>query len=123
MPVGVFDGSPPSRLLRLNDTRMHRRVAFLIVLTWVPIAVLSGLQEIFAHDGSIVLFLRDVAVHARFLVAVPLLVIGESWCVARLSQCASYFQSSGIVSEADRSVYDGLLRSTARLINSKWVHI
>jgi hypothetical protein len=123
MPVGVFDGSPPSRLLRLNDMRMHRRVAFLIVLTWVPLVVLSVLQELFAHDGSIVFFLRDVAVHARFIVAVPLLVIGESWCVAKLSQCASYFQSSGTVSEPDRNMYDGLLRSTARLMNSKWVQI
>src|SRR5688572_20097112 len=52
---------------------IRRRVAALIILTWLPLLVLS-LSEGTAWGGVTLPFLYDVEIHVRFLIALPLLV-------------------------------------------------
>ncbi len=55
---------------------LHRRVVASILLAWVPLLVLS-LVEGHAWGGNVKLpFFRDIEMHVRLLVAVPLT---ESW--------------------------------------------
>ncbi len=76
-------GGPLFQLLRrahLSDdalTMARRRVVVIALLSWLPLLVLSALEGR-ALDGSVAVpFLRDVEVHVRFLVALPLLMAAE----------------------------------------------
>ena len=55
---------------------LHRRVLASILLTWFPLLLLSAVG---AGVGSVaqISFLRDIEVHARFLVALPILIGAE----------------------------------------------
>lgn len=70
-----------------SDDTVHplRVVPLLLVLTWLPLAVLTLLDGTFMGGAVAVPFLRDPAVQARLLVALPLLLIGEAK-VSRLAQ-------------------------------------
>jgi hypothetical protein len=57
--------------------RPMRAVLVLLLLTWAPLVVLTLLDGTFAGDAVPVPFVRDPAVHARLLVALPLLVLTE----------------------------------------------
>jgi hypothetical protein len=129
MTAGTFDGGPPTRLLRKiglirpEDPRIRYRVLLLICFAWLPLALLCGLEEVFVGDRALWFFLRDFGIHARFLVAAPLLVIGDSWCLTRLSRSASYLRSAGIVRTEDRNVLEGHLASTCKGLNSIWAEV
>src|SRR5262245_32986692 len=56
---------------------VHRRIVVFLALTWLPLLVLA-LWEGFAAGNRVILpFIRDIEVHARFLIALPLLLIAE----------------------------------------------
>ena len=54
----------------------RRRIIVLTVLAWVPLLVLSALQG-YAWGGVELPFLYDVELHARLLLAMPLLILAE----------------------------------------------
>ncbi len=90
-----------------------RRVALAILITWLPIAVLSAFT-----DGALRTFLPDFAVHFKYLIAVPVLVIADAFCAPRLSAIARNFLDAGLVTDADRPRFDAAIASTARLRDS-----
>src|SRR5262245_2314365 len=114
----IFDGGPPLRVLRMmgmirrKDIRLYMCALLVRGPPCPPLALLSSLRQFFAGDGAFNLFLHDFGAHARFLVAAPLLVIGQSWCLTRLSDSALCFSSSGIVRPEDRRTFESHLAST-----------
>src|SRR5678815_1405479 len=54
-----------------------RRVIALALITWLPLPALSIAKGHAWGDSVKVLFLFDVDVHARFLLALPLLIVAE----------------------------------------------
>ena len=76
-------GGPIYQLLRrahLSDdalTMVHRRIFAGILITWFPLLLLAMLEGR-ALGGEIKIpFLLDAETHARFLVAMPLLILAE----------------------------------------------
>src|SRR5262245_30144370 len=55
---------------------LHRRILTFILITWVPLFVLTVIGGK-AFDGVHVPFLKDLATHVRFLISIPLFLIGE----------------------------------------------
>src|SRR5580704_8214495 len=88
-------------LIREDSSRTVRRALFSILVTWVPLLVLSELQGYAIGNLVPVPFLRDFAVHARFLLAVPILLFAEAILGPRLARAASHFVESGLVIEQD----------------------
>ena len=76
-------GGPLFQLLRRahlsDDTLMlvRRRIVIISLFTWLPLLVLSALEGQMLGGSAAVPFLLDVEVHARFLVALPLLILAE----------------------------------------------
>jgi hypothetical protein len=107
----VTGGGPSHRLevrlglIRTDPTGIAQRSFICILATWVPLLGLSALQGHATGRLVAIPFLGDFAVHARFLLAVPMLlaatVLGP-W----LADAAGYFVDSGLVAAEDSRKFD-----------------
>ena len=98
----------------------HRRIIVLTVLAWVPLLVLSALQG-HAWSGVTLPFLYDVELHARLLLAMPLLILAELAVHRRLRGTVEQFVERDLIPDANRAAFDAALTSAMRLRNSVWV--
>ena len=75
-------GGPLFQLLRKAHLEgdalelLHRRIIASVLLTWFPLLILSLFSGVTGGVGR-VSFFRDIEVHARFLVALPILIGAE----------------------------------------------
>jgi len=63
-----------------------RRTLLAVLIAWAPMVVLAAVQLLISADGSAKSFFSDIAVHARFLLAVPALIFAEAECIPRLGR-------------------------------------
>lgn len=125
----LTEGGPTYRLetrvglIRANSTRILRRALLSILLTWIPLLILSALQGNAMGHMVPVPFLRDFAVHARFLLAVPLLLLAETLLGPRLAHAASHFVDSGLILEKDFARFDAAIESGLRWRDSTAVEV
>jgi hypothetical protein len=96
---------------------LYRRVLVISLLAWLPLLILSTL-EAHAGIGLKIPFLYDVEAHARFLLALPALVIAEVSVHLRLSPMIRHFVNRQIVVEKDLPAFNKAVHSTLRLRNS-----
>jgi hypothetical protein len=102
--------TPPLGLLR-------RRALIIPLICWVPLLILATIAG--QAFGRISLpFLLDVEVHARFLVAVPLLIIAELLVHRRMVVVVRQFIERDIIAADNRTRFDQIIASTMRLRNS-----
>src|SRR5262245_1627274 len=110
------------RLLKPPADLVERRVLACIVLTWVPLLLLT-LAGGTAFTGVEVPFLVDIDVNIRFLLAFPLLIGAELLVHQRLRVAVGNFISRGIVLPADRARFGEIVASTMRLRNSVAIEV
>lgn len=97
---------------------LHRRILFFVLFTWLPLLVLSVLSGRAWGDAVRMPFLRDIEVHARFLLALPLLIVAEMMVHQRMRPLARQFLDRGMISDAARAKFDAAVASAFRLRNS-----
>jgi hypothetical protein len=101
---------------------LNRRILFFVLITWLPLLLLSALSGLI-FSGVQIPFLHDLETHVRFLLALPLLLVTE-WVVhQRLRPVVSQFIERGIVSAETRPLFDACIVSALRLRNSVWIEI
>jgi hypothetical protein len=116
-------GGPLYQLLRrarLSDDALalvHRRIVAALLITWVPLLVLSILAGR-AWGGVAVPFLLNAEVQARFLIALPLLVLAELGVHLRSRQLVAQFLKRDLVSDRDLPRLHAAIASAMRLRNS-----
>jgi hypothetical protein len=121
----LFDGGPPRRLQRSlglikpDDPRIARRAELAVLVGWAPLAMLAIVEEVIMRNDVAKSFFYDFAVHARFLVAVPLLILAEADCTPRLGKVARQFIDAGLITAPERESYDAAIASTQRLLDSR----
>jgi hypothetical protein len=126
---GIFDDGPPSKIrvwLRLRESGKHRvpRMAIAAALAaWLPLAVLAAARGDFIDSPGVYSFLRDIAVHARYLIALPLLVGAQSVSNSKLELLARHFRDSGLVGDSDHELFNAATASTRRLQDTRIVEI
>ena len=97
---------------------MHRRIIAFVVVAWVPLLLLSVFSG-YAWGSSVrVPFLRDVEMHLRLLVALPLLIVAELIVHRRMRLVVRQFLDRGLVSDVARPAFDTAIASAVRLRNS-----
>jgi hypothetical protein len=97
---------------------MRRRAIILPLLAWSPLLVLSTLEG-HALGGSVaVSFLRDVDLHARFLVAMPLLIVAELVVHQRMRFVVSQFLDRQLIPASASTRFEAAIASALRLRNS-----
>jgi hypothetical protein len=97
---------------------LRRRIVVLALLTWGPLLVLSVVEG-HAWGGSVALpFLYDIDIHARLLLALPLLILAELIVHQRMRGVVGQFLSRGLIPDAARAKFDAAITSAMRLRNS-----
>jgi hypothetical protein len=95
----------------------RRRIIVLTALAWVPLLLLS-IVEGYAWGGVTLPFLYDIELHARLLLAMPLLILAELSVHRRLRSTVEQFVERGLIPDSDRAAFDAALASSMRLRNS-----
>lgn len=97
---------------------LHRRVLATVLLTWLPLVLLS-IVEGHAWGTAVTLpMFYDVELHVRFLLAVPLLIFAELTVHQRMRPVIGQFLERGMIPEAARAQFDAAIASATRLRNS-----
>jgi hypothetical protein len=109
-----------SRLTGDASELLIRRIVVITSIAWIPLLLLSGIGS---DSAGLRFFLRDIEVHVRFLVALPVLIAGELIVHQRITPVVRRFIERRIVSLADLPKYDAAINSAIRLRNSIPVEI
>jgi hypothetical protein len=99
--------------------RLVRLGVILGLICWVPLAVLSALQNVLI-SGPTVPFYESLGTHTRFLVAIPLFFMSEIWFDARTGEVLRELVRSRIVPVAEASRFATMARRAIALVDS-WV--
>jgi hypothetical protein len=117
-------GGPLYQLLRrshLSDdglTLVHRRILIGVLITWVPLLLLSLLEGRAWWGNVRVPFLFNVEVHARFLLALPLLLFAEHVIHRRTMHVVGQFVARNLIAGEDMPRLRAAVQSAMRLRNS-----
>ena len=120
----LFEHAPPGGLqrrlglVRPDNLNIVRRAWLAVLVGWLPLVLLAIVQSVWTRTDELTPLRWEVGVHARYLVAVPLLVIAEAVCAPQLNVIARRFMSGGIVDERDRAKVTDAVTSTRRLLAS-----
>ena len=102
---------------------LRRRIVALTVLAWVPLLVLSAAER-HAWGSSVALpFLYDVELHARLLLALPLLLVAELVVHQRVGGVVQQFRERGLIPDSELPAFDAAIDSAMRLRNSIWAEV
>jgi hypothetical protein len=102
---------------------LKRRVLIITLFAWLPLLILSVLGGHALGGGIKIPFLYDVEAHARFLVALPALIIAELAVLNRITPLIRRFVERGIVVTEDLPVYNAAVNSALRVRNSVAVEL
>ena len=97
---------------------LRRRIAFVALVAWFPLPILSLIQGVAVGSAVAVPFLYDVDLHVRFLIALPILIAAELVVHARTRAVVSQFVSQGLVPATLRPRFDAVLNRALQLRNS-----
>lgn len=121
-------GGPLYRMLRRahldgsDHELLGRRVGLAILITWVPLLLLSLLDGN-AWSGTPVPFLRDIDAHVRFLIVVPLLFVAEAVLHARIGHAVQMFRERALIPEERRDESDAVVATAVRWLDTAWVEL
>jgi hypothetical protein len=96
---------------------LRRRIVIITVFVWLPLLLLSAFASPVGHAGRLS-FLRDVEVHARFLIALPVLIGAELLVHLRMRPVVRRFVERRIVLPQDLPRFESAIQSAIRLRNS-----
>lgn len=97
---------------------LPRRVLVITLFAWLPLLLLSVLDG-HALGGAIrVPFLYDIEAHVRFLIALPVLIVGELVVHQRISPMIRRFVERRIVVTEDLPKFSAAVNSALRARNS-----
>lgn len=103
-------------LLRSPMELLPRRVVFVTALAWLPLLLLSIIDGR-AIGGVSVPLLSDIETYARFLLAVPILLIAENASHSTLPLIIRQFRERGIVAGSEER-FDVAIQTAVRRVNS-----
>lgn len=102
---------------------VKRRTIFISLFTWLPLLLLSLLPGEPTDNAIKVSFLYDIDVHIRFLLALPLMLVGELVVHQRLRPLIRQFVDRGIIASEDLPQFEAIIGSALRLRNSVMIEV
>ncbi len=114
----LFQAFRRARLAGDGLQLVRRRIMVIATLAWVPLLALSAADGKAWGDAVAVPFLRDIDAHARFLIALPLLIVAEIVVHRRMRPIVGQFLTLGLVRDGARKHFDRAIEGAMRLRNS-----
>ena len=112
----ITEGGPGAAMMRrLHLVRpeqaggLGRTALILVAVTWVPLFVLCLLEGL-AFGRVTIPFMYDIAAHARFLLAVPVLVLADLPVGARIGAIIGHFLVAHLVRDEDVGKFEQIVR-------------
>lgn len=108
----LFEGDLFNRIfarLHLHQKRISGvlgRIAILVLLTYVPLALLAAIEGLSFGQPAAMNFFYDIAAYAQFLIGIPLFILAESQISIHTREAAKRFSHSGVLSEHDADAVD-----------------
>lgn len=117
--AGPYDRFPPPLgAFRIDPAVTRRRAIIVVLVAWLPLVVLSAAEGRLLGDNAREAFLLDIPAYARYLIALPLMILAERKTLPKLGAIARHFWESGLVPLSDRSRYLDLMERCRRLLSS-----
>jgi hypothetical protein len=96
---------------------VHRRILAFVLITWVPLTILTALAGT-SLGGVSIPFLFDLDVHVKFLVCLPLLVMAELVVHRRVRSLVAQFLERNLIIPEERQRFEAIIARAMRLRNS-----
>ena len=106
------------RLLREPVELLRERTLAFVAITWLPLLVISYFEGNAWGLKVQLPFLYDAAMHARFLIAIPLLFLADRFAYQRMPPTVDQFRRRGLIGEADLPRLDAILNKGPQLTSS-----
>ena len=103
-----------TRLIRPDRWNSQRRIIFAVAVGWVPLLFITLLFQ----RESVVSFLQDYRIHARMLIAVPALLLGERVVETRFLTLVKHIRDAHLLADADLTREHELMVGLRRLRDS-----
>ena len=123
-----FDAGPFAGLrvqhavLPTSAWSVARRALIVAAVAWIPLAALAAAQGYALRDAPRESLLLDLSTYARYLVALPLLVLAEAVCLPRLALVARHFGEARLVADLDLPRYNELIAGAlGRRFEERWL--
>lgn len=101
---------------------LHRRLLIITLVAWLPMLILAILASPVGGVGRLSFF-RDIEVHVRFLIALPILIAAEMVVHLRVRPVVRRFVERRIVLPEDLPRFNKAIESAIRLRNSIAVEV
>jgi hypothetical protein len=101
---------------------LSRQAAIVVLVCWVPLAVLSLAQAHFM-GGMKLSFLRDIETHIRFLVSLPVLILAEVIVDQRIRPIIKRFVERHVVTREELPKFYVAISTAVHIHNSVIVEI
>ncbi len=101
-------------------SRIWLRVMMLVAFAWLPVVIGALLAGQALSGGVSDPLLRHFGVHARFLIAVPLLILAEAVMERIIPPMVSHFVTSGLVEGDNLPLFRDALARAVRFRDSAW---
>ena len=111
-----------TKLVRPPMELLHRRILAFVVVTWLPLVLLTVLAGSFVGEVNVP-FLVDLDAQVRFLVTLPLLIGAELIVHCRMREVVKQFLEHGLVAPEDRPRFQEIVSRAMRLRNSVVVEL
>jgi hypothetical protein len=101
-------------LIRPNQWNIGRRITLLLAIGWLPLILITAI----ANPNGLLSLLKDYRVHSRMLIAVPALLIGESFIDSRFRTVFAHLRTVGLLRVSDSTHLDEVIARLVRLRDS-----
>ncbi|HKP29607.1 MAG TPA: hypothetical protein VJU15_09385 [Gemmatimonadales bacterium] len=102
-------------LIPKDGLGIARRAILFALITWLPIAVWAWLQHRFTSSASSEPLLQHFGMHVRFLIALPLMIVGEAVVQMIMPRVIPYFLTSGVLPESEEGKFREVIRGVLKL--------
>jgi hypothetical protein len=102
-----------------------RRAIFFTLLTWLPLIIWAEIDGRAMPSHINEPLLNHFGIHARFLIAIPLIIISEGMMHSVISKLIPYFHTSGLIRNDQQQDFKQAIKKTLSLRDSSipWVII
>lgn len=94
-----------------------RRAIFFALLTWLPIVIWAGIEGRALPGNVDEPLLQHFGIHTRFLIALPLLILGEAKMDKLMTRLIPHFLTSGLVRIEQEVAFKEIIQGVIRLRN------